>query len=54
MEALDNSMCDIMNRQDLPFGGMTVVFGGDSRQVLPVVSFGLHEYPKAGTKYEDT
>uniref|UniRef100_K4A156 ATP-dependent DNA helicase n=1 Tax=Setaria italica TaxID=4555 RepID=K4A156_SETIT len=40
MEALDNSLRDIMGRQDLPFGGKTVVFGGDFRQVLPVVRKG--------------
>ena len=37
VEALDSSMRDIMERQDLPFDGKTVVFGGDFRQVLPVV-----------------
>ncbi|XP_062208908.1 uncharacterized protein LOC133910578 [Phragmites australis] len=37
VEALDNSMCDIMGRLDVMFGGKTVVFGGDFRQVLPVV-----------------
>ncbi|XP_034601220.1 uncharacterized protein [Setaria viridis] len=40
MEALDNSLRDIMGQQDLPFGGKTVVFGGDFRQVLPVVRKG--------------
>jgi len=40
VEALDNSMRDIMDRPDLPFGGKTVVFGGDFRQVLPVVRKG--------------
>jgi hypothetical protein len=40
VEALDRSMRDIMDRQDLPFGGKTVVFGGDFRQVLPVVRKG--------------
>ncbi|XP_004980257.1 ATP-dependent DNA helicase PIF1 [Setaria italica] len=40
MEALDNSLRDIMGRQDLPFGGKTVVFGEDFRQVLPVVRKG--------------
>ncbi|XP_062219102.1 uncharacterized protein LOC133918956 [Phragmites australis] len=37
VEALDNSMRDIMSRPELPFGGKTVVFGGYFRQVLPVV-----------------
>ena len=40
VEALDNSMRDIMAQPDLPFGGKTVVFGGDFRQVLPVVRKG--------------
>ena len=40
VEALDNSMRDVMGRPDLPFGGKTIVFGGDFRQVLPVVRKG--------------
>jgi len=40
IEALDNSLRDIMDRPQLPFGGKTVVFGGDFRQVLPVVRRG--------------
>jgi ATP-dependent DNA helicase PIF1 len=40
VEALDNSLRDIMGRSHLPFGGKTVVLGGDFRQVLPVVRKG--------------
>ena len=40
VEALDNSMRDIMGQPDLPFGGKTVVFGGGFRQVLLVVRKG--------------
>ena len=40
VEALDNNLRDIMDRPELPFGGRTVVFGGDFRQVLPVVRRG--------------
>nr|XP_051190271.1 uncharacterized protein LOC127303598 [Lolium perenne] len=40
VEALDKCMRDIMGRRDRPFGGKTVVFGGDFRQVLPVVRKG--------------
>jgi len=37
VEALDKSMRDIMDIRDLPFSGKTIVFGGDFRQVLPIV-----------------
>ena len=40
IEALDNSLGDIMDRPELSFRGKTVVFGGDFRQVLPVVRRG--------------
>ncbi|PWZ13684.1 ATP-dependent DNA helicase PIF1 [Zea mays] len=40
VETLDNSMRDIMGRPGLPFGGKTIAFGGDFRQVLPVVRKG--------------
>ncbi|KAL5647943.1 hypothetical protein ACJX0J_042298, partial [Zea mays] len=40
IEALDNSMRDIMGRPGMPFGGRTVVFRGDFRQVLPIVRKG--------------
>ncbi|XP_062201509.1 uncharacterized protein LOC133904042 [Phragmites australis] len=40
MEALDNSMCDVMGRSNVLFGEKTVVFGGDFRQVLPIVRKG--------------
>jgi ATP-dependent DNA helicase PIF1 len=37
VEAFDNSLRDILNKEYLPFGGKTVVFGGDFIQNLPVV-----------------
>jgi hypothetical protein len=40
LSRLDNSLRDIMDRPELPFGGKTVVFGRDFRQVLPVVRRG--------------
>ncbi|AQL03334.1 hypothetical protein ZEAMMB73_Zm00001d045868 [Zea mays] len=43
IEVLDNSMRDIMGRPGLPFGGKTIVFGGDFRQVLPIVPCSQHE-----------
>jgi ATP-dependent DNA helicase PIF1 len=40
VEALDNSMRDIMGQPRLPLGGKTIVLGGDFRQVLHVVRKG--------------
>ncbi|XP_056844630.1 uncharacterized protein LOC108830702 [Raphanus sativus] len=38
-EALDRSLTDIVGKHDTqPFGGKVVVFGGDFRQVLPVIN----------------
>jgi hypothetical protein len=44
-EAVDRSMRDVLSvtetfRKSLPFGGKTVVLGGDFRQILPVVEGG--------------
>ncbi|XP_052164729.1 uncharacterized protein LOC127781722 [Oryza glaberrima] len=39
VETLDRSLQDIMDNT-LPFGGKVIVFGGDFRQVLPVVTRG--------------
>ena len=39
METLDRSLQDIMGCNQ-PFGGKVMVFGGDFRQVLPVVPRG--------------
>ena len=38
-EALDKSLKDIMHN-NMPFGGKIVVFGGDFRQILPIVPKG--------------
>jgi len=38
-ESLDKSFCDILNNKDNKvFGGKVVIFGGDFRQVLPVIN----------------
>ncbi len=42
MEAVDRSLRDIRN-DPRPFGGLTVVFGGDFQQILPVVVKGSRE-----------
>lgn len=41
-ESVDCTCCDVCNT-DEPFGGITVVFGGDFQQILPVVVKGSHE-----------
>lgn len=41
-KAMDRSLCDIRDC-DCPFGGITVVFGGDYQQILPVVVKGTRE-----------
>ena len=41
-EAVDRSFRDIRN-DDRPFGGITVVFGGDFQQTLPVITNGTRE-----------
>ncbi|XP_058219883.1 uncharacterized protein LOC131330353 [Rhododendron vialii] len=42
VEAVDRSLRDICDNEK-PFGGITVVLGGDFRQVLPVVPKGVRE-----------
>src|SRR6267142_1911064 len=37
MEAVDCTFRDILNNSEKPFGGLSVVFGGDFRQILPVI-----------------
>jgi hypothetical protein len=48
-EALDKSLRNILrctneSSDKIPFGGMTVVLGGDFRQILPVVTKGRREH----------
>jgi len=43
VECLDRSLQDVMN-SCLPFGGKVMVFGGDFRQVLPVVPRGTRAH----------
>jgi ATP-dependent DNA helicase PIF1 len=47
-EAMDRSLRDLMRpmnpkAEQLPFGGKVVVFGGDFRQILPVIPKGDRE-----------
>ena len=42
-EALDKTLQDLRNNFDQPFGGMTIVLGGDFRQILPVIPTGTKE-----------
>ncbi|CAM9926560.1 unnamed protein product, partial [Phaeothamnion confervicola] len=39
-EAVDRALRDVMQEPDVQFGGKIVVFGGDFRQILPVVRRG--------------
>ena len=40
MEAVDRTFRDLCD-SDKPFGGLTVVFGGDFQQILPVILKGF-------------
>ncbi|KAI3904873.1 hypothetical protein MKW92_037592 [Papaver armeniacum] len=42
-EALDRTLRDLMSKPTDIFGGKTVVFGGDFRQILPVIPKGTRE-----------
>ena len=37
METVDRTFKDLRNNSDKPFGGLTIVFGGDFQQILPVI-----------------
>jgi len=41
-QALDRTMRDLCDDDSKPFGGKTIVFGGDFQQTLPVVAGGSH------------
>jgi len=43
-EAMDRTLQDILGNDDIPFGGIPVLFTGDFRQILPVV--------KQGSRYQ--
>jgi hypothetical protein len=43
VEAIDRTLRDFLDQPDLPFGGITVAFGGDFQQTLPVVPKGSKE-----------
>ncbi|KAI2514302.1 helicase [Fragilaria crotonensis] len=38
LDVLSQSLCDLLECADAPFGGLVVIMGGDFRQVLPVLS----------------
>ncbi|XP_076909136.1 uncharacterized protein LOC143566277 [Bidens hawaiensis] len=42
-EALDRTLKDVLNCNTLAFGGKAIVFGGDFRQILPVVQNGSRQ-----------
>src|SRR6266478_8220446 len=41
-QAVDHMLMDIRDSPQ-PFGGMTVMFGGDFQQTLPIIQGGSHE-----------
>jgi len=43
IDAADQSLRDLLKKPDAPFGGITVVFGGDFQQTLPVVLRGSRQ-----------
>ncbi len=38
LDVLPRSLCDLLECDDAPFGGLVVIMGGDFCQVLPVLS----------------
>ena len=42
-EALDKTLQDLRNNFEQPFGGMTIVLGGDFQQILPIIPTGTKE-----------
>ncbi|GJX76229.1 uncharacterized protein Tco_0323040 [Tanacetum coccineum] len=42
-EALDRTLRDILRVSNIPFGGKVIVFGGDFRQILPVITGGTRQ-----------
>ncbi|XP_076893887.1 uncharacterized protein LOC143546016 [Bidens hawaiensis] len=42
-ESLDRTLRDILGCRNQPFGGKVIVFGGDFRQILPVVQHGTRQ-----------
>lgn len=42
VETVDQSLQDICGNKK-PFGGITIVLGGDFRQILPIVPKGVQE-----------
>jgi hypothetical protein len=43
VETMDHTLCDLLDQLNHPFGGITILFGGDSRQTLPVILYGGRE-----------
>ena len=39
-DTIDRTLQEVRNEKSVPFGGLTVVFAGDWRQILPVVPRG--------------
>ena len=43
LETVDRTLQDFLDQHNLPFGGITIAFGGDFQQTLPVIPRGTKE-----------
>jgi len=49
IKTIDRTLRDICDQKNVPFCGKLIVFGGDFRQILPVVTKGSRAYMVAAS-----